>query len=399
MGKKLKGFLANTALVAASFAVCLLVAELFVFKYILVPDDVVPNVTINGVVRYQPNTRAIFRNPDGSEHLVNINADGWNSTKQVYKVERTPGVFRIAVVGDSYVQANAVDVRDGFAEYLESAFNKRGLPTEVYRFGIDGAPLSQYLHMLRREVLRYKPDLVLVQLIHNDFDESYRHLRGRYTSSYLKVATNAQGEIVELPPQPFKPGIADFMRKFRTFRYVYYETGLHVKVRRWVNSIWWGGNAHAIDENFISSAVDIRNIQELDKIRVYSRYVLTEMKSLAQRHGFKLAFGMDAVRDAIYSGRALTDYDVFQLNRIAAELMAELDLPFVDYQEVMTKTYKATGEHMEFPWDWHWNIAGNRIAAKALTDLSFSDPRLSIGKQLRLMSSAATPKALIVRQP
>ena len=253
MGKRLKGFLANMAVVAGSFAICLLVAEFVVFKFLLVPDDVIPNVTINDVVRYEPNTRAVIRNPDGSEHLVTINADGWNSTKPVYKVERKPGVFRIAVVGDSYVQAAAVDVGDGFGELVEREFNKRGLPSEVYRFGIDGAPLSQYVHMIRQEVLRYQPDLILVQLIHNDFDESYRHLRGRYTSSYLKVGTNADGKIVELPPQPFEPGIADFMRQFRTFRYVYYETGLHEKVRRWVNSIWWGGDAHAIDHNFISS--------------------------------------------------------------------------------------------------------------------------------------------------
>ena len=119
------------------------------------------------------------------------------------------------------------------------------------------------------------------------------------------------------------------------------------------------------------------------------------MKELSKRHGFKLGFGMDAVRDAIYSGRDLTDYDVFQLNRIVGELMSELDLPFVDYQEVMTKTHQETGERLEFEWDWHWNVTGNRIAAKALTDLAFSDPQLSIGEKRRVVSSAEVPKALV----
>jgi hypothetical protein len=45
---------------------------------------VLANVSRNGVVRYQPNTRAIFRHPDGRESLVTINAQGWNSTKPDY---------------------------------------------------------------------------------------------------------------------------------------------------------------------------------------------------------------------------------------------------------------------------------------------------------------------------
>ena len=44
---------------------------------------------------------------------------------------------------------------------------------------MDGAPLSQYPHVLRRDVPAFKPDVVLVQLIHNDFDESYRFLKTR----------------------------------------------------------------------------------------------------------------------------------------------------------------------------------------------------------------------------
>jgi hypothetical protein len=63
-------------------------------------------------------------------------------------------------------------LQEGFPEVIERELTRAGVAAEVLRFGMDGAPLSQYLHVLRHEVRAFKPDVVLVQLIHNDFDES-----------------------------------------------------------------------------------------------------------------------------------------------------------------------------------------------------------------------------------
>ena len=69
-----------------------------------------PNVSINGVVRYQPGTRAVFRHPDGTQSLVTTNAQGWNSTKPSYVAGQDAGRLRVAVVGDSYVHGSFVNV-------------------------------------------------------------------------------------------------------------------------------------------------------------------------------------------------------------------------------------------------------------------------------------------------
>jgi hypothetical protein len=42
-------------------------------------------------------------------------------------------------------------------------------------------------HVLRREARAFRPHVVLGQLIHNDFDESYRFLKTRYASSFFKI--------------------------------------------------------------------------------------------------------------------------------------------------------------------------------------------------------------------
>lgn len=376
MWRPARRILGNLLLTTATLAVCFAVLEFGLFKYVLVPDDVTHNVSINNVVRYAPDTRAVFRRPGGTNHLVTINADGWNSTKPRYRVERTPGVLRVAVVGDSYVHGAWVNVDEGFPRILERRLGANGVRAEVYRFGVDGAPLSQYLHMLRREVVRYRPDIVLFLLIHNDFDESYRFLHGRYASSFLKVRPDGAGGFSEVAPQDFTAGFADIARESRTFRYLYYTTGLYKRMRVLVNRLWWGGEAVAQTREVVSSAVDVRNIQDRQTLTGVSRYVLNEIRGLAARHGFKTAFVMDAVREAVYSGKDRNAYQVSSLNEIAGQVAAELDLPFLDLQRDFTDHYARHGERFEYAWDWHWNRLGNRIVGESATRLLLHDPRL-----------------------
>jgi hypothetical protein len=361
------GLLANLALGLASLALCLVLLEHVVFRFVLVPDDVLPNVTINQVVRYAPGTVATFRHPDGSSTRATINEDGWNSARRAYPLARTPGRMRIAVIGDSYVHGGFVDVEEAFPEVLERMLADAGREVEVFRFGMDGAPLSQYLHVLRREVRAFAPDLVIVPLIHNDFDESYRRLKTRYASSFMKLEADQRGRIAEVAPADFRPGAADVLRNFRTFRYLYYETNAYLHLKGLVSRLFWGGSEEWAPE-FVSSAVDIRKIADHDQNRLFARYVLERMKKEAAEGGFGLLFVMDAVREAIYEGRPAGAYEVGRLNRIAADLTGELALPFIDLQEAFARDYAARGRRFEFDYDWHWNAHANRIVAQTLAD-------------------------------
>jgi hypothetical protein len=114
MRAKLRHQAANLVLLLGSLLACLLALEFVLFGILLKPDDVLANVSRNGVVRYQPNTQAIFRHPDGRETLVSINAQGWNSSKPDYSLHRPAGALRIAVIGDSYVHGGFVNVGEGF---------------------------------------------------------------------------------------------------------------------------------------------------------------------------------------------------------------------------------------------------------------------------------------------
>ena len=363
---KRKEIIANLALLCGSLLICFLVFEFIIFKYILKTSDVIPNTSINNIVRYAPGATATLYEPDGQSHTVTINKQGWNSTKEFYNTTKKAGIKRIAVIGDSYVQASAVNTNEGFAEIIEQELNSKGYKTEVYRFGIDGAPLSQYLYMLREEALKYQPDLVVIQLIHNDFDESYRFLYGRYSSSFMKLKINGT-TIEEVAPEPYKTGWVDLLKNSRSFRYLYYQTGLAVLVRRMVNKEDDKETAtKAPKHGFVQSAIDVRNITDLKTIKQATAYIFSELKHLSKKHNFKVLVTMDPVREAIYSGKPATDYEVHQLNLTAQTTAKEKGLPFLDLGKAMSKQYKADKQKFEFPWDWHWNKHGNEVAGKAI---------------------------------
>ena len=369
----------NLGLLALSLFAALMVLEHVVFRFVLLPDDRLENVTINNVVRYMPNARATFRHADGRTTLATVNADGWNSTKPDYALARTPGRQRIAVVGDSYVHGAFVDVDAAFPELMERELRASGRDVEVFRFGMDGAPLSQYLHVLRREVVAYKPDIVVIPLIHNDFDESYRFLKTRYASSFMKLRQESDRTISEVPPDEFRYGTADALRDWRTFRYLYYKTNFYLYAKSWISRIFWGGNEDWKPE-FVSSAVDIRKIADHASNRLFAGYVMVEMTKLAAEHNFKLAFVMDGVREAVYAGRNAGDYEVGMLNRIAADLAHEQGLPFLDLQDAFKRDFTRHGKRFEFAYDWHWNEHANALVAREIVQLLGTDPRLALAR-------------------
>ncbi len=366
--EKIAPWTGKLAIAGGSVLATFVFLEFFVFGLMIKPDDVLQNVSVNQVVRYTPDTDATFRHPDGRATLVTINSEGWNSSKDHYEFKKKPGRTRIAVVGDSYVHGAFVNVKEGFPYKLEQDLKADGHDVEVYRFGMDGAPLSQYLHMLRREVALYKPDIVVIPIIHNDLDESYRFLKTRYASSFMKVKKGENGNPMEITPADFRPGTADLLRHSATFRYMYYETGLYLKLKSFVSRYFWGGDEEYKPE-FISSAVDIRKIKDHEKNRYFARYILGEMKRLSEEQDFKLFFVMDAVRDAIYDGKKPSDYEVGKLNEIMANLTNELGLPFKDLQQAFAQDFATNKMRFEFPYDWHWNEHANELVAHEIEEM------------------------------
>lgn len=352
--------LINLAVSAGSVVVFLLFCELVLFRFVLPASDVPRNGFVNEVVRYQPGQSGVWRVRDEIAAPYRINAQGWNSPLPDYPVERRPGIARIAFVGDSFVEALQVPFDKSFAEAVGAKLAAKG-PVEVQRFGVAGAPLSQYLQMIEREVVQRRPDRIVVNLVHNDFDESFAFKPGRYTSSFLKLKIEGGKVVGEVAPEAWRVGWLEAIRQSATARFLLYRW--QVRPQALVDAIF----GPAAGEGDYAANIDVASVlaQEVE-IRVATDYLFGRLKARADAIGAKLQLVMDGDRAAIYAGRS--DSPALKVNRIAAEMAAKHSAAFLDLHPVFAAEWARAGKRFEFQADAHWNEYGHQVAAAAIAE-------------------------------
>lgn len=149
----------NLALVVAALVAAVLAAEvglrLFGVSY---PAFYREDFYLGGALR--PGAEGWFRGEGGS--YVRINSDGMRDRE--HSLAKPAGTFRIAVLGDSFAEAMAVPAEQAFWSVMERelAGCAPGRRIEVLNFGVAGYGTAQELIMLRRNVWKYNPDLVLL---------------------------------------------------------------------------------------------------------------------------------------------------------------------------------------------------------------------------------------------
>jgi lysophospholipase L1-like esterase len=355
---RLQPFVANVGLLLASIVVFLALCEFAVFRFVWLASDVPANDFVDGVVRYAPNQSGVWRVRDEIAAPYRINAQGWNSGVGDYVAARRPGVSRIAVVGDSYVEALQVAYDRSLGERLAAILGERGNAVEDYRFAISGAPLSQYLQIVEHEAARYRPDWVVVLIVHNDFDESYKFMPGRYTSSFLKLRVEDGRVTGEIPPQPWQPGAIEWLRRTATARFFLYRW--QVRPEFLVDLLL----PHARAATGYAGNTDIGAVlADRRGVEAVTEYLVGRLDAMVHAMGARLLLAMDGDRFAIYRG---ADSPVLALNQITGETAARHNIPFVDLHPVFAADWQKEHRRFDFDADGHWNEHGHDVAAEAI---------------------------------
>ncbi len=400
---KRSDLLASLLLVPASLLVLLLAAELC-FRFVVPAPDIPEPAFIDGVLRHRPGQRGVYWSaPIGQEDVrapFSINAQGWNSARADYPLEPRAGL-RIAVVGDSYVEALQVPPDQSIAEDLERELKQDpGAGAEVYRYGVSGAPLSQYLHMARKAALPARPDVLVVLVVHNDFDESWRELPGMYTKSFLHVRLGQNGAVEEIPPAPYRQGLTSRIRNLSaTWRILAY--GWQVRFETLRRLLLPRAQPPQYQAN-----IDIHDLNARDPLdRRATAYLFGQLAAASAQAGARLLLVMDGVRAPIELGEAgaaeAQDYGqgALRLNRMAADEAARLGIPFLDLNPVFAADFRALRQPFAFKTDGHWNAHAHAVAARAvaakLRQLGWTTPNSTPGSVSSSAPGAAPTSAPI----
>lgn len=308
---------------------------------------------------YLDDPETVYRLAPGPHALgIHINAQGLRDVER--PVEKPAGTRRALILGDSFT-FGATPFEEGFPRQLAAR-----LPgVDVINAGVPGWTTWQQAAWMRRDGLRYGPDVVVVALfVGNDIEENLGQDGVRVED----------GELVPKEAPRDRPLYRRLLNRSHLYRLLKQAPGeVWGKVtgdpprRRWYHKI----------ERRRMGLCETPPPPPLEKGWEITRARLAEIVALARPAPVVVLVIPDEYQvsrpllEAVCARHGL-DPGAFDLDRPQRRIEAlcrELGVERVDpLPELRRRT--AAGETFYLPLDSHWNAAGNRVAAEALAGVA-----------------------------
>jgi hypothetical protein len=360
----------RTLLSLVSFVVLLLVLEVFLrttHAFNARVSFIEPDTLVGW--RYTPDKAYWFNGENDHPIAGHINNLGFRDCDRTRT--RPAGTFRVAILGDSFVEALQVEQDSTFCALAERALAQRwGAPVEVMNFGRSGMTQSEELLTLERDVLPCSPDLVVLLFVpHNDVRDVSVATADREKRPFFHVGPS--GEL-------------DLDTSFRASR--------GYRVREWLNGVkqhsalvslmaerynvlrqggrpWRAAAASARPR----MTPELRLCTAAPDSAFAANYQLNK-RLMKAMHDVCAAHGVDMmlmVAPLVYEDEveaALRDIDPsFRPDFFEHDLEGfarRIGVGFVPLQAAFERRHRLTRERLRWA---HWDYAGHRLVARELT--------------------------------
>jgi len=127
---------------------------------------------------------------EGLSHY-SINSEGWRDIER--SINKPQAIFRIAIVGDSYIEALQVEWKKMIGPQLENMLNQHAkkVQYEVMTFGMSGFDAAQAYLTIKHKIIKFQPDLIIYAFVSgNDLQDSVREIRNIPWKPYFTIKNN-----------------------------------------------------------------------------------------------------------------------------------------------------------------------------------------------------------------
>jgi lysophospholipase L1-like esterase len=321
--------------------------------------------------------RSVSSEMVSDEYHINVqyNAEGWRGATG--RFSKPSDVFRIVVLGDSFVDGYTIPMQDRFTEVLEASLKPQ---FDVINLGVAGYSTDQELLLLDQEGWKFKPDLVVLAFYYNDvwgngsrhFSESTRTQKPVFS---LDTARNLSLSNVPVPyPVPVLQDrfrLYDLIRttgkKNRLLHATAVKAGLAENVRPNDSRPAPTGAAGGAEEFAVYQSTQT---PELDREWSITQALLRKMNQEAAQHDARLMVLYVPTRielsPAEWSSAHLpTDYGPSVVVRRLVKICQVEGIPYLDPSNRFTA---AGTNRLYYPRDPHWNAAGHHLVGETLAE-------------------------------
>jgi peptidoglycan/LPS O-acetylase OafA/YrhL len=362
--KGLLGAWLRVAALAAAGVVLLVGSELVVRQ--VAPQEILgwgerPSLEPDSTVswRLKPSLQIRLR-WEGYDYQVTSNSLGFPGPE--YPPSKPPQTLRILTTGDAFTSAEGVDTGQAWPRLLEDSLARRtGRPVEVLNFAITGYGPNQYAAVIRSYAPIYKPDLIIVEMFVNDYQDVLISDEQFYQSIGFA-----------LPSQSSLYSIARLEHLRRLIRLQVVEPALELTLGKPRPQGYFLGNFAALEHN--------RTETEAGRQKVGER--LAEIKAAADQIDAQIVILMVPAPVQVCGRDQLTYYprhvdladaarfDLDLPQRMTKEIADSLSFGYYDLRPVLQAL--PTGCPYQ-AYNMHWTAAGHQAVANYLSDALEAD--------------------------
>ena len=333
----------------------------------------------------------IFHQPDSVYGASLIpNKDGWYVSKEFsnfkkvnfdgfvdaeYSEEAPENTIRIAVIGDSFVEALQVPLNETFhkiaEDKLNTEFGNKSANFEVLSFGVSNFGTVQEYILLKEKVLKYNPDVVVLMIfpgndVAGNSDEIDPNTARPYfeTTESGELVKNSNGDIITKKFEPLKRGLVS-------------ETASKSKLAVFLyNSIRRIQLADSTSVNEIADYTDgvyIFTPNQSTEWKVawnITENILVEMKNLSEESGAEfIVIGIPhplQVQEE-FSHKDVAGFDQNYPDKILQAMLERNNVSYVISTDELATYHNLYNETLFFPKDGHFTEHGH----EAMADIIF----------------------------
>ena len=369
----------------------------------------VPFMTSTNPWKFVPNV-GLLRPPNTEIRHTNLR-DYWNVSRtnslgfldrEPPNPERAAATCHISMIGDSFVEAKQVPIRDKFHVRLEelAAEELPHLDITTSAFGIGDTGQVQQLPFYDEYARLLHPKLLVLVFVNNDFVNNAPVLRALTLGSRVRLSVEptvrrrSDGKLELSPPQvPLPSSSRD--------RPSWAARAMEEAVNRSWLVLWLRDKKNALFPPTPESSL-IREVEALrrqpdhaalleglpptisaifqgffrrdllpfvEDALQYTRFALEQFKGRADRDGARLVI--------LASHKVIRENKPFMFERMN-QIAATLDIPVIDQADYILRQ-GARRSHASFLHDAHWNPVGHRWAAEALLEYIEEHPAICDG--------------------
>jgi lysophospholipase L1-like esterase len=265
------------------------------------------------------------------------------------------GRFRIVAIGDSVTFGWGVNDSETFCSQLEQLLHRRfpAWDLDVVNLAVGGYDTRQEVTLLRRNVSRLQPDLVLVGFYSNDVPEALGDKESAGPAGTQVAGADGQAQrVLHLNPAP-SSWLDAQMRASRAI----YTVGRLVK--RLTHRGEWGRSGFSVELDLLEG----RDSAELNTAWGRVAEQLDDLRSTATSHGFSVGIVVLPPREQVMGVYPNAHYQS-RLRTIADQL----GFPVIDSLPALAKA-NVNIDALFIPYDRnHPSAAGHRVLAQTIIE-------------------------------